>query len=76
MSYDPGDPANPEERVEDVLSAEAIAMLPFLRGRSRHASTVEMRRSIARLLREKGWSYERIGTVLSRHHTSVLALLK
>jgi hypothetical protein len=75
VTYDPGDPADPQDRLEDVLSPEAIAMLPFLRGASRHASTVDMRRTIAQMLRAKNWSYPAIGRVLNRHHTTIMSLL-
>lgn len=80
--YDPQQPVgelSPSEkewrqRVRDVL-VESNENLARLRSYNRDAPIVECRRKVAALLRDRGWSYPRIGRFLGRDHSSVISLL-
>ena len=43
-------------------------------GRSQHKFVVDIRRELARGLRQRGLSYPEIGRYLDRHHTAVMHL--
>ena len=61
--------------IKDAARLEGCEPWEVTTGRS-FPHTVRARARVARILRAKGWSLNRIGKALGRHHTSILHLLK
>jgi hypothetical protein len=62
------------DKLEGWLGRQHLS-LDSLRGPSRVAFMVEARRTVAKFLRQEGWSYPQIGEYLGRDHTTVMHLL-
>ncbi len=60
--------------VEAIAQAHGVSIAELL-GPSQRREHVAARRDLALGLRARGWSYQRIGHLLCRHHTTVIALL-
>jgi len=73
--YKPGEPFTSEDLV--LLVARVFDKLPSeIKGRGRSQALVKPRRVIAKILRQRGWSYPRIGDVLGgRDHSTAINLL-
>jgi chromosomal replication initiation ATPase DnaA len=66
---------DPEKAIVAWLATQNLT-LEELRRENRTPGMVEVRRAVARYLHDHYWSSTRIGTFLSRDHSSVLNLLK
>lgn len=62
------------ERIRDILMDREDNMFR-VRSDQKDAHTVETRRIISMYLRNRGWSYPKIGEFLNRDHTSIYHLL-
>ncbi len=61
--------------LKDVVHRSGLSPEAIL-SRARTGEIVEVRRELARRLRERGLSYPQIGALLGRDHSTVLALLR
>lgn len=67
---------SPESVCEALAWANGFTLVE-VRSRSRRAPLVRVRRSIASYLRdERGWTFQRIGRFLNRHHSCVVYWLR
>jgi len=78
LVYDPQQASGILATLREALIQSGAHAYPCVTtdGRVRDKSVVTMRRKLARILRDAGWSYPAIGLVMNKDHSGVLYLLK
>ena len=61
--------------IQDILDKHGFTFAE-VQSRQRDARLIACKKEIAQYLRDKGYSYPRIGNFMNKHHTTKIKLLK
>ena len=61
--------------IQDILDKHGFTFAE-VQSRQRDARLIACKKEIAQYLRDKGYSYPRIGNFMNKHHTTIINLLK